>query len=335
MANLPTLYLSRWSGAGRTDFTIELDAPNITAVPSHDGCVLRLPMTAKPDEVGFGASLVMIHGRLVIAENMANNPGIPIPMQSWYPNYTSVEVRLAWRDMALAEIARKSDDVTCWLELAAIANIRHQPPNQPQTSPAWPTQAWMTTVVRDNGSGTTFTLLRQHWLKLLKDGGFERVRLVELPVAGGASGAEWSECMRLLQRATSEVRSGQSEVAIGTCREVVEGVVHVFEQQWGITVAKGKAMPARLKELAGRLATAWPDDQYAGEMLAGLYGASWSWTSGEHHYGSRVPRHDEAEFAVGLTAALLTHAGHLLNAHTESIKTKQPTEATDGQEARG
>ena len=290
-------------------------------------------MTAKPDEVGFGASLIAVHGRLVFAENMANNPGIQIPMQSWYPNRTSVQVPMTWRDMALAEIARKAGDVTCWLDLAAIANIRHQPPNQPQTSPAWPTQAWMTTVVRDNGSGTTFTLLRQHWLKLLKDGGFERVRLVELPVASGAVGPKWNECMRLLQRATGELRSGQSEIAVGTCREVVEGVVHVLEQQLGITVAKGKSIPVRLKELAGRLGAAWPDDKYAGEMLAGLYGAAWSWTSGEHHYGSRVPRHDEAEFAVGLTAALLTHAGHLLNAHPEPImaKTGRPrTTSTPG-----
>jgi hypothetical protein len=328
----PTLSLSRWSGAGRTDFTIELDAPNIAAVPSHDGCMLRLPMSAKPDEVGFGASLLMVHGKLVIAESAANNPGIQIPMQSWYPNYTAVQVPLTWRDMALAEIARKSDDVTCLLELVAIANIRHQPPHQPAQSPQWPTQAWMTSVVRDNGTGVTFTLLKQHWLKLLKDGGFERVRLVELPVASGAVGPVWSECMRLLQRATGELRSGQSEVAVGTSREVVEGIVSVFEQQFGLSAPKGKSLPDRAKELAGRIGSAWPDDKYAGEMLAGLYGAAWSWTSSEHHYGSRVPRHDEAEFAVELTAALLTHAGHLLQAHPDPIKTKAAAEpATNGQ----
>jgi|GEM_PF-5756370 len=81
----PTLYLSRWSGAGRTDFTVELDAPSITAVPSHDGCMLRLPMSAKPDEVGFGASLLMVHGKLVIAESAANNPGHPCPNAELVP----------------------------------------------------------------------------------------------------------------------------------------------------------------------------------------------------------------------------------------------------------
>src|SRR5260370_9921915 len=136
--------------------------------------------------------------------------------------------------------------------------------------------------------------------------------------------------MRLLARATGELRSGQSETAVGTCREVVEGITAVFAQQWGVQITRDK-MRERLKELEGRMASAWPDDKSAGEMLAGLYSAVWSWTSGEHHYGSRVPRHDEAEFAIGLTAALLTHAGHLLQAHSGSLKAAaSSTPATGG-----
>ena len=320
----PTLSLSRFSGAGRADFVLELDAPSITAASSHDGGVLRLPFSAKPDDVGFGESIVAVHGRLVIAESAANNPGIPIPMQSWYPNRTTVEVPLTFTDMARAELARKSDDVTCLVDLAAIANVVHRPFPQPQDQPAAATQAWITTVVRDNGTGMTFTLLRQHWLTLLKSAGFERVRLVELPVASGAVCAQWAECMRLLARATGELRSGQSETAVGTCREVVEGITAVFAQQWGVQITRDK-MRERLKELEGRMSSAWPDDKSAGEMLAGVYSAVWSWTSGEHHYGSRVPRHDEAEFAIGLTAALLTHAGHLLQAHPEPLKASTPS----------
>jgi len=228
----PTLRLSRWSGRGRDDFTLELDTSDISALPSHAGGVLRLPLTAKPDEVGFGESLVALHGRLVIAENAADNPGIRIPMQTWYPNYGIVEIPLTFADLAHAEIARKSGDVTCLLELAAIANVSHRPFPQPQQRQAAPTQAWITAVVRDNGVGVTFTLLRQHWLALLKSSGFERVRLIELPIASGAVGPKWAECTRLLQRATGELRSNQSETAVGTCREVVEGVANVFEQQW-------------------------------------------------------------------------------------------------------
>jgi hypothetical protein len=245
-------------------------------------------------------------------------------MQTWYPNYPNLEVPLTFADMAHAEIARNSGDVTCLLELAAIATVSHRPFPQPQQQEAAPTQAWITTVVRDNGVGLTFTLLRQHWLALLKSAGFERVRLIELPVASGAVGPRWAECTRLLQRATGELRSSQSETAVGTCREVVEGVANVLEQQWGVKVPAGRSMPDRLKELSGRMGAAWPEDKSAGEVLAALYSAVWSWTSAEHHYGSRISRQDEAEFAVGLTASLLAHGGHLLQAHPERLAPTSP-----------
>lgn len=326
----PTLYLSRWSGAGRTDFTIEVDAPNITALPSHNGGVLKLPLTAKPDQAGFGASMIALHGRLVIAESAMNNPGIKIPMQAWSPNYTALEVPLTFADMAVAEIARNTNDASCLLELVAIANISHEPPAQPQQSPPWPTQAWMTTVVRDNGSGVTFTLLKQHWLDLLKAMGFERTRLIELPVAPGAVGPQWAECIRLLQSATSDVRSNRRDSAVGTCRKVIEGIGKVLEHQWGVKVGPGDSKPKQLKELSGRIASAWPNDKEAGELLANLYAAAWTWSSPEHHYGSTVPEQAEAEFALLLTASLLTHAGHLLRAHPEPLK-EPPT--TNGQQS--
>jgi hypothetical protein len=132
--------------------------------------------------------------------------------------------------------------------------------------------------------------------------------------------------------ATSRGSPGQSEVAVGTCREVVEGIVHVLELHFGLSAPKGKSLPDRARELAGRVGAAWPDDKYAGEMLSGLYGAAWSWTWSEHHYESRVSLLDEGEFAVGLTAALLTHAGHLLQTHPDAIKSRSAAEAaTNGQ----
>ncbi len=321
----PTLYLSRWSGAGRTDFTIELDAPNITGRPAHNGGVLYLPLSAKPDQAGFGASIIALQGRLVIAESAMNNPGMKIPMQAWSPNYTALEVPLTFSDMALAEIARGTNDTTCQLDLVALANIRHEPPAQPQQSPPWPTQAWITTVARDNGTGVSFTLLKQHWLDLLKAMGFDRTRLIELPVAPGAVGPHWAECMRLLQSATSDVRANRRDSAVGTCRKVIEGIGMVLEQQWGVKVDPGDSKPTQLKELSGRMASAWPNDKEAGELLASLYAAAWSWSSPEHHYGSTVPEQAEAELAVLLTASLVTHAGHLLRAHPEPLKKPVPT----------
>jgi hypothetical protein len=322
----PTLRLSRWSGSGGADFILELDLQTISAVPAHDGGILRLPFTSKPDEVPFGSSLVAVSGRLVIAESVTNNnPGIKIPMQAWYPNHTTVEVPLTVTDMALAEIGRKSGDAQFWLELAALANVRHKPPAQPQQSTPWPTQPWMTTIVRDDtGMGLSFVVKKQDWLELLIAMGFGRARLVELPVASGAVGPEWAECMRLLESATGDVRSNRHDSAVGTCRKVVEGISRVLAKQWGVVIPNDHSMSERLKELAGRIAKAWPNDEEAGQLLTSLYAAAWNWTSPEHHYGSPVPEQAEAEFAVMLAAALLTHAGYLLRVHPERLKEASP-----------
>lgn len=84
-----------------------------------------------------------------------------------------------------------------------------------------------------------------------------------------------------------------------------------------------------LRELEGRLAHAWPDDKDAARVLTSLYDALWSWTSESHHYRSKVPLHEEAAFAIGLTSELLVHAGHLLTAHPEPLK-QTATASTDG-----
>ena len=236
-------------------------------------------------------------------------------MQSLLPNNKTLRVPLNLVDLARVEQRRQgAAQLTGYLWLGGIANIAFKPHHGYEGE----RQAVVTVAVRDGG--TPFPIELQHWLRLLKSAGFERVRLVELPAVAGAVGTQWTECMRLLGRATGELRSNQSETAVGTCRQVVEGVATVFEQQWGVKVP-GKSMRERLKVLQGRMGTAWPNDEEAGELLTALYGAVWSWTSPGHHYGSRIPRHEEAAFAIELTTSLLTHAGHLLDVHPEPLTT--------------
>jgi hypothetical protein len=87
-----------------------------------------------------------------------------------------------------------------------------------------------------------------------------------------------------------------------------------------------------LKKLQPTLAEAWPEDTEAAELLIAVYRAVWGWTSDAHHYGSPLAKRDEAAFTVGLTGDLLTHAGHLLQAHPEPLKTKAATQVTNGQQ---
>jgi hypothetical protein len=139
----------------------------------------------------------------------------------------------------------------------------------------------------------------------------------------------WGTCNNLLERATGQMRAGESEPAIATCRLVLEGLVIVVAQHWGLAPPQpGQGMEKWLKELAGRLGSAWPEDEDAARVLTSLYAALWSWTSEAHHYRSKVPLHQEASFTIGLTAELLTHAGHLLAAHPDPIKPAPTPAAT-------
>jgi hypothetical protein len=320
----PTLRLGSWSGSGRDDFTLEFDVSSITALPSHDGCVLRVPLKVQPDEVGYGASILALHGRLVIGEDAFKNAGIQIPMQTWYPNYSYVDAPLTFTDMARAEISRQNGDVQFFVNLSALANVPFRPSPRPQQQQPAPTQAWTTITVRDNGSGTTFTLPREQWLKLMGSVGFERVRLVELPVVHGPAGVEWQECRRHLEHATNELGLGNSDAAIAACRQVLEGLATVVATRWGIARENHETMGAWLKRLQSVLKAAWPEDSEAAEVLVALYRVVWAWTSDSHHYGSPIAKHDEARFAVGLTGDLLIHAGHLLEAHREQIQAATP-----------
>jgi hypothetical protein len=96
--------------------------------------------------------------------------------------------------------------------------------------------------------------------------------------------------------------------------------MQVLAKAWGVSRQQGQSMEGWLKELENRMALAWPENEEAGRVLTALYGALWSWTSESHHYRSKVPLHREAAFAVALTGDLLTHAGHLLQAHPEPLK---------------
>jgi hypothetical protein len=254
-------------------------------------------------------------------------------MQTWYPNYSYVDVPLTFTDMARADLARQSGDVTWLLSLSALANLRHHALPQ-QEQQGLPRQAWVTVVVRDNGTGTTFTMPREQWLKLLKSAGFERVRLVELPVVAGVAGPEWQECLRHLGRATDELGMGKSDAAIAACRQVLEGLVTVIAKRWGVVRGDRETMGAWLKRLQPVVSETWPEDKEAAELLVAVYRAVWAWTSDSHHYGSPLAKRDEATFAVGLTGDLLTHAGHLLRTHPEPLKSTVATSAvTDGSPA--
>jgi len=201
----PTLRLEPWSDIAQHSFTVELDLEAMSTLLTNEGCVLRIPYKVEPDVVrnGFGHSIVALQGWLKLTESTHQYAGVAIPMQPRVVNWSHLEVPITWRDLVYADLRRGEGDMNCLVTLSGLANIPYSPPPRVQGAAAQP---WITVAVKDNGTGVTFSIPREQWLKLLASARLERTRLVELPVAGGAAGPQWAECMRLVSRTSSQLK---------------------------------------------------------------------------------------------------------------------------------
>lgn len=312
---IATIRLEPWSDLKRSEFVVTFDPATITAMPSDAGCLLQISLEISPNTyLSTDPQLVAVHGMASFAHQDAR-AGVIIPMQSLHANHRLLGIPLSTADLARIEARRAFGEVVCSINLNGLANIAFSP----HTGYTGHPQALVTVPVHSN-LAASFTIGREQWLLILKRAQHDSRRLVELPDLAGPAGPAWATCNVLLERATAQQRAGEAEPAIATCRQVLEGLVTVVAKHWGVARDSSQTMPNWLKELAGRLSNAWPEDEDAARVLTSLYATVWAWTSESHHYHSKVPLHEEAAFAVALTADLLTHAGHLLAAHPEPLK---------------
>jgi hypothetical protein len=314
MPSVP-IYLTSWGGATRPQFEVSIEAADITAQPTMTGCLLRVPVRPQPDGTSGGRGIIALEGWMRMAGDEPANVGVQVPLQTLHPNYDYLRVPLSPIELEYIESRRSRDPdgaVTFELNLAAIVLDDFQPPHGHQG----PGQSFVPRTARDNGNASNLRIGRELWLKLLDQAGFRAHRIVELPEMSGPSASEWATCIKVLDRAILEFRGGQYESSMASCRLIAEGLVTVVAARWGLP-KPADGMPQWLKALGGRIAHSWPEDEEAGEVLASLLRAVWSWTSTKHHYGSKVPIRREAEAAIALTTDLLMMAGHFLEAHPE------------------
>ena len=309
--------MEAWGDPNRTQFEVKVDPTGIILRPADSGCQLDINLEVTPDGTKVaGPCLLAVQGTLRIADP-TSQAGVEFPMQAIGPNFKTIRVPLSFADLAHVE-ARRADalEIMCSIAMSGLANIVVD-------------QGLRTMAVHSN-MAAPFSIGREQWLTMLARAGRGWTRLVELPMLAGTQAMQFASCNALLERATGEYRMHASESAIATCRLVVEGMVSVVADHWAVPRKPGQSMDGWLRELEGRLTTAWPDDAGAAEALVGLYSVLWSWTSQKHHYGSKVPLYQEASFVIGLTAELLTHAGHLITAHPDQVKPGAAAPATDG-----
>lgn len=316
--------MEAWGDPHRTQFEVRFDPADLALWPADSGCHLHINVEMVPDGTKIGGPyLLAVQGTLRVADT-SSQAGIEVPMQPLGPNYRTLRIPMTTADIVRIESRRgDAEQFMCSINLSGLANVVVG-------------EGRLTMAVHGN-MASPFSIGRERWLAMLNNARHGWTRLVELPALANPGALEWAVCTTLLERATAEYRNHASESAIATCRLVLEAMVEVVAKRWSVPRRQGQSMEGWLKELEGRLAATWPEDAGAAKVLTGMYAALWSWTSEAHHVRSRVPLHQEAAFAIGLTADLLTHAGHLLAVHPNPVVAAPAAvaQATNGQETTG
>lgn len=145
--------------------------------------------------------------------------------------------------------------------------------------------------------------------------------MLELPELGLPDlDVAWRATIELLGKATLKYQRGEYEEVLQDVRKVLEGVLTVLGSQWEIPQRKGEAVAAWTQQLEGRIGKAWSEDIDLASILFTMIRSMWPWLCSPHHYASRLPRREEARFALGSGAELVTLAVRLLSAHPQPLK---------------
>lgn len=292
--------------------TVLLDVSMIRASRGVFGPALQIPFKCQQmEERNLDSTLLSLEGWLWWnTEDTNNKPGLRIPLQTFRTSLWWLTVPITDAQIEAIEEARRGEPVTLNVLLSGLAIL----PN-----------IGVTEVRSGHNQGTTSLVAigREQWLGLLKDMGAGKRRLVELPEVELPHGdTSWADHLRNLNDATQFYRRGEYDHQFASCRKAIEGTAKTLAKHWGIPWnehAKDRSFGDKVKELQGRLKSAWPEDEEAAVMLGGLISAAWTWTSPSLHVGSAIPLREEATFSLSLCTDLLMFAPQVMKTHPKPI----------------
>lgn len=299
---------------------VQLDATMIRAGRGIFGPALQLPFKCQEmADRKLEYTLLSLEGWIWWSTEDSNNkPGLRIPLQAFRPYMWWLTVPITDAQIEAIEEARRGEPVTLNVLLAGLASL--------------PTAG--VTEVRsgsNQGAPSLVTIGREQWLGLLKEMRAGKRRLVELPEVELPHGdTSWAEHLRHLNDATQHFRRGEYDHQFACCRKAIEGTAKTLARHWGITWnehQREKPFGDKVKELQGRLKSAWPEDEEAAIMLGGLLSAAWTWTSPTLHAGSKIPLREEATFSLSLCTDVLMFAPQVMKAHPQLIPKPPATTA--------
>ena len=282
------------------------------------GRVLTMPFTlecktftttGKPTVFSNSDCKLLSLGGILAGARGSWNTVVPAHAFSYRTN-NALTVPLRDEDIEAIEDFRSAGDVELHITLTGLAQVTSNnvrkvggPP------PAHPVDITVTETVPvsspnspQTGNADIIRIDQQHWIKLLETAGKRRL-LLELAVPNLPSTPPWQEVARLLQVAEAHYRSGLFESVPERCRELIEGLTGILASQWNVDKPQTGGIVEWAKQVANRLERVWKGtDPKQAQDLATLIESGWIWTRSSHHYGSGVPKREEAAFVLRLTS---------------------------------
>jgi hypothetical protein len=316
-------WLTGWGNADNISIKVEIDPSLIKGQRGVFGpaLLINIACATVADSIAGEVTLHSLEGWITWASEGNFGPGILIPSQTVDPNTTSLIVPITDEQINAINDRRTGDYVTLDVKLRGLATIPNQrvkvaQPLQGQQQLAMP-RLETKVVWEQSNAGQRVNIPLQTWLTVLKGLEAGRRRLVELPepTLPPADSARWETCLGLLSKA-AEAFPNETDKVLSNCRLVIEGVVVVVGNHFGITRDPNKSIAVWAKDLPDLLKPVWPNDPDASKLFLALVAAAFKWSSDTHHYNAKVPQRDEAAFARELTTDLLIFGAQILESTT-------------------
>lgn len=326
-------------GTGDVRCTLTFDPDNFAVSRQGLGRVLNLPFNVTGATqvhqqgdlfVGAKVEVLSVTGWLG-SSSSAWNVIIPQHVVTGETN-GSLVVPLGDGDLEAIEDLRSGNEVRLNVWINGLARVTAVNPLFLSTAQQWtaPKPYYRSEIVAlksDNspyhGGGTAVNIRRERWLELLAQAGRTRM-LMELAMPALPNVKPWEEVARLLNVTEGYHRTGHYEVVPEKCREILEGLLQILATQWNIPKPTGDGFEKWTKEVSGRLKTKWPSaDIEQADSVSLLLNAGWLWSRSSHHFGTGIPKREEAAFILHLTTNLFAFCVQLAEAYPDPLVARE------------
>lgn len=324
-------------GQATATCTLTFDQERFQAVKDTFGWCLVLPFTFKGSVTVTNPTATIYYGgtcELLCLSGwvgMSGSPwvkGLPATYVLHGQEWGSLALPLTDRDIEAIEDRRAGADAQFNVSLSGLARVTAGARLFASIGgPGTPKREFALASVITLGAdafpqrGTTHFLQidRERWLRFLTSLGRQSF-LFELPVMETRHDGAWKEAARTLERAAQFQGQGDFEEVPEKCREVLEGILRILADQWGIGRPGPNNFESWAKEVARRLKDRWPEgDKDQADTIALLLNAGRLWSRASHHFGTGVPKRREAAFILHLTSTVFELAVQLAEAFPDLV----------------